>query len=90
MAKDHNASSPMEIDPVDDGPRENPDPPIAVFPQSSNPVYVTPVTNAEEATSAIDRLRSDDYSQRVLASHQLDSIARILGSERTKNVRDCL
>jgi hypothetical protein len=82
----------MEIDPIDDGPRENPDPPIAAIPPPlqllNHPTVVMPVTNAEDATAAIERLRSDDYSQRVLASHQLDSIARILGPERTKTVRN--
>jgi hypothetical protein len=84
-------ASPMEIDPVDDGPRENPEPPIYAIPPPPpeiSMVLVPPVTNAEEATIAIERLRSDDYSQRVLASHQLDSIARILGSERTRTVRE--
>jgi hypothetical protein len=83
-------ASPMEIDPVDDGPRENPEPPIYAIPLPlpTSMVLVPPVTNAEEATIAIERLRSDDYSQRVLASHQLDSIARILGTERTRTVSD--
>lgn len=76
---------PMDIDPVDGGPRPA-SVPIPAYPVVTAPV-VAPVTNADEATAAIEKLRSDDDAQRVAASHQLDSIARILGKERTKNVR---
>jgi hypothetical protein len=92
----HEPDAMMDIDPVDDGPRGNPEPPIAAVPSLSPSFYdattaslVPPVANAAEANAALEMLKHNngDYSQRVLASHQFDSIARIIGPERTRSVR---
>jgi hypothetical protein len=95
----HEPDAMMEIDPVDDGPRGNPEPPIAAVPSLSPMSFydasittaslVPPVANAAEANAALEMLKHNngDYSQRVLASHQFDSIARIIGPERTRSVR---
>jgi hypothetical protein len=87
-----NSSTPMDVDPIDGGPRPvtgikpsavptRPSPPTALA------LMVPPGTSTEEeARQAIEMLRSDDLSARVLAAHRLDSVAAVLGEERTREV----
>ena len=78
-------NDPMDVDPIDDGPamRSTPVPtlPTALILSDNS------VLNEQEAKTAIEMLKSDDLSNRVAAAHRLDSIANILGPERTRNVR---
>lgn len=80
---------PQDVDPVDGGPRITAAPtPVSLTPSTS--LIVSTISTAEEAKTCIDQLRSaDDCSQRVKAAHQLDAIAKLLGPERTKEVRSC-
>jgi hypothetical protein len=82
----------MDIDPVDDGPRDisripvkgrgSSGPPIAAG--TGGPAHE--ISKEEEARQAIDMLRGDDTSQRVSAASRLQSIAAVLGPERTRGV----
>lgn len=84
----------MDIDPIDDGPREvSKAPPLAVTPSSTaltsggstaGPMHVS---EEEEARQAIDMLRGDDVSGRVAAANRLEAVASALGAERTREVR---
>lgn len=83
---------PMDIDPIDDGPKE-----VAprggmvpMTPDGAMSVPVAPVSKEEEARQAIDMLRGDDVSQRVAAASRLESVATVLGEERTRNVSSLL
>jgi serine/threonine-protein phosphatase 2A regulatory subunit A len=83
-------AQPMDIDPVDDGPVPLPSPVAAPVPTRSatSPTSVPPaITKEEEARQAIEMMRSEDLSARVLAAHRLDEIAAVLGPERTREVR---
>lgn len=83
----------MDIDPIDDGPREvSKAPPLAAIPSST---ALTPggstaapmhVSEEEEARQAIDMLRGDDVSGRVAAANRLEAVASALGKERTREV----
>mmetsp|Transcript_11423 Transcript_11423/g.12707 ORF Transcript_11423/g.12707 Transcript_11423/m.12707 type:complete len:607 (-) Transcript_11423:318-2138(-) len=42
------------------------------------------LSEEEEARQAIDKLRGEDLSARIEAAHQLESVARTLGEERTR------
>ena len=92
-----------DIDPVDGGPslKLSP-PPLRGYPTSPNivPNATSPTSAAnknlspeEEARQAIDVLRgqtsnSDDVASRVAAASRLDAVAKVLGEERTRNVRE--
>jgi hypothetical protein len=76
-------SSPMDVDPIDHGLREAPKPV-----QMSSPT--APLSEEEEARQAIDMLRGDDISARVAAANRLESVATVLGQERTREVCLCL
>ena len=84
----------MDIDPIDDGPRDvSKAPPLAASssstPLASSDSAVTPmhVSEEEEARQAIDMLRGDDISGRVAAANRLEAVASALGVERTREVR---
>lgn len=90
---------PMDVDPVDDGPRRVVTPPIPVVagfmssPSSFSPGVLqlaSPeamvVTTEQDAKQCLDWLRSEDLSLRVPAAHRLDAVARWLGPERTRSV----
>lgn len=84
----------MEIDPVDDGPKPSPSPPLMMSPVSNTLALAVAntaasaqtMTKEEEAKQAIDQLRGDDVSNRVASAHRLDAIASVLGPERTREV----
>lgn len=44
------------------------------------------ITKEEEARQAIDMLHGDDVGNRVAAAHRLESVAAVLGPERTREV----
>ena len=85
---------PMDVDPVDDGPRRVVTPPIPVVAgfmsspgvlQLASPEAMV-VTTEQDAKQCLDWLRSEDLSLRVPAAHRLDAVARWLGPERTRSV----
>ena len=90
---------PMDVDPVDDGPRRV-TPPVPVVagdysfmssPSSPGVLQLASpeamvVTTEQDAKQCLDWLRSEDLSQRVAAAHRLDAVARWLGPERTRRV----
>ncbi len=84
-------AGPMDIDPVDDGPREVS---RGIVPLTSStdstamPSHVPTheISKEEEARQAIEMLRGDDVSQRVAAASRLESVASVLGEERTRDV----
>lgn len=86
----------MDIDPVDDGPREVsrgivPMSPAAMPPppaDASGPA--NEISKEEEARQAIEMLRGDDVSQRVAAACRLQAVASVLGPERTREVSKML
>ncbi|CAJ1942760.1 unnamed protein product [Cylindrotheca closterium] len=74
--------APMDVDPVDDGPRHM----TAPLPMTPTPA-TAPADNMskeEEARHSIEMLRGDDVSARVAAASRLESIASVLGEERTR------
>jgi len=81
-------SGPMDIDPVDDGPRDistsHKRPASGPPPGINGPAHE--ISKEEEARQAIGMLRGDDTSQRVAAASRLKSIASVLGPERTREV----
>lgn len=87
ITKDNNKmdAAPMEVDPVDDGPRHM----AAPLPMTPTPTTTLPAENMskeEEARHAIEMLRGDDVSARVAAASRLESVASVLGEERTRQV----
>jgi len=92
------ATEPMDVDPIDDGPSSKSPPPIPQYGRSSSynntmaaiVDYQTdrPVTE-EEAARCLDSLRSPDMAHRVAAAHRLDAVAAVLGPERTRSVSLC-
>jgi hypothetical protein len=87
----------MDIDPVDGGPKEMKRPPPArsttpgsVNSSSSSRSTLIPmhVSEEEEARQAIEMLRGDDVSARVAAANRLESVATVLGEQRTREVSD--
>jgi len=87
------SSGPMDIDPIDDGPREVSTQGIVPLTGSTSGVVSTftpaaghEISKEEEARQAIDMLRGEDVSQRVAAASRLESVAAVLGEERTRNV----
>jgi hypothetical protein len=71
----------MDIDPVDDGPKQAAK--SHAMTTSSAPVHIS---EEEEARQAIEMLRGDDVSARVAAASRLESVAKTLGEERTREV----
>ena len=79
------APQPMEIDPIDDGPKVvvAPPPPEVVAPRVTKELVIS---QEDEARQAIDMLRGDDVSDRVAAANRLEAVAAALGQERTREV----
>lgn len=44
------------------------------------------ISAEEEARQAIEMLRGDDVSERIAAANKIDSVAKTLGDERTREV----
>lgn len=79
----------MDIDPIDDGPRPLSSPVGGASERISSAQIValpTTISKEEDARKAIEMLRSEDSTARVSAAHRLDSIASVLGPERTRDV----
>eukprot|EP00980_Cylindrotheca_fusiformis_P000612 scaffold154_cov129-Cylindrotheca_fusiformis.AAC.29 len=74
--------APMEVDPVDDGPRHMAKQPPPMMTNLAPPEHLS---EEEEARQAIDMLRGDDVSARVAAASKLESVATVLGQERTRD-----
>jgi len=95
------SSQPMEIDPVDDGPKQpmamniedsTPPPPLgaatapAVTAAAAAAALPASTAGPEDARQAIEMLRGDDVAERVAAATRLESVANALGEERTREV----
>jgi hypothetical protein len=83
---------PMDIDPIDGGPKDVKPPPSLTAAASSNNNSTTnlmQVSEEEEARQAIEMLRGDDVSARVAAANRLEAVASVLGEQRTRDVRCC-
>ena len=80
--------SPMDVDPIDDGPKEvSPIPMDTITSPSSvtsQPEQLQHLSKEEEARQAIDMLRGEDVAARVAAANKLESVATVLGEERTR------
>ncbi len=83
------APQPMDIDPIDDGPRSLSSPNGNSSDRTNNFQVITlpaTISKEEDARKAIEMLRGEDSTARVSAAHRLDSIASVLGPERTRDV----
>ena len=80
---------PMDFDPIDDGPIQKnfPNNPPPASPNVSSIGNNHNVNAVEDPKNAVQMLRSDDLSNRVAAAHKLDTIAKALGEQRTREVR---
>ena len=87
---------PMDIDPIDGGPKEIVKPVPAAANSSNNALtnftnsqglFPLQVSEEEEARQAIEMLRGDDVAARVAAASRLESVATVLGEQRTRVVR---
>ena len=84
-------TEPMDVDPIDDGPRHR-SAPLPMTPPTLAMVPAENMSKEEEARHAIEMLRGEDVSARVAAASRLESVASVLGEERTRQVRyenDC-
>jgi hypothetical protein len=86
------AMDPMDIDPIDGGPKPQPmnstkSSGYTSLPSPSTTTTTIIVGKEEDARQAIEMLRGDDVSARVAAAHRLDLVANVLGPERTRDVR---
>lgn len=82
----------MDVDPVDDGPRHMTAPPLPMTPTLATALLDNNNNNLskeEEARLSIEMLRGDDVSARVAAASRLESVASVLGEERTREVCEC-
>lgn len=80
---------PMDIDPVDGGPKATPPPPPPggnAKHNNTNSVVPMQISEEEEARQAIDMFRGDDMSARVAAANRLEAVASVLGEQRTREV----
>ena len=75
----------MEIDPIDDGPRVTGKPDVTMTPASATAAPAN-ISEEDEVRQAIDMLRGDDVSARVAAASRLESVASVLGEQRTREV----
>ena len=89
----HAPLDPMDVDPIDDGPRDMTTviPPVPSIAKSPSVLQLAApdgmvVETDQDAKQCLDWLRSEDLSQRVAAAHRLDAVARWLGPERTRRV----
>ena len=86
------AAIPMDVDPIDGGPREKGVVPMTAGSGSSALVPASgpmhEISKEEEARQAVDMLRGDDVAQRIAAASRLEAVAAVLGEERTREVSD--
>jgi hypothetical protein len=83
-----NSAVAMEIDPVDDGPKQDTSlmaGRMEVSPPQSQQIPIS-ITQEEEARKAIEMLRGEDVAERVAAASRLEAVAAALGKERTREV----
>lgn len=78
-----NEAQPMDIDPVDDGPKVIPPNPDGVVVVAKKEIVIS---EEDEARQAIDLMRGDDVAGRVAAANRLEAVAAALGPERTREV----
>ena len=81
----------MEIDPVDDGPKQDPSAMVMSHDASSPMMMVQApapmsISQEDDARQAIEMLRGDDVAERVAAATRLEGVATALGEERTREV----
>lgn len=87
---------PMDIDPIDGGPKDIQPPPTNALTASganspvaaaaSSSLVPMQISEEEDARQAIEMLRGDDVSARVAAANRLESVATVLGEKRTREV----
>lgn len=86
-------NQPMDIDPVDDGPKQDPNAMIISQTGDGGPPSPTAggqapapmsINEEDDARQAIEMLRGDDVAERVAAATRLESVAIVLGEERTR------
>lgn len=92
MSEQLNTSSAMEIDPIDDGPKQDKTTTMGSFHSdqpNSEKNQPTPMSISQEddARRSIEMLRGVDVSERVAAASRLEAVAAALGEERTREVR---
>jgi hypothetical protein len=79
-------TQPMDIDPIDGGPREIIKPSHPPSPSGNINYKKMEIAEEEEARQAIDMFRGDDVSARVAAANRLEAVASVLGEQRTREV----
>jgi hypothetical protein len=79
-------AQPMDIDPIDGGPREIIKPSHPPYPSGNINHKKMEISEEEEARQAIDMFRGDDVSARVAAANRLEVVASVLGEQRTREV----
>jgi len=79
MSDAYHLPVPMDVDPIDDGPKN-----MAAAPSSPLKHQELVILKEEEARQAIDMLRGDDVAGRVAAANKLEAVATALGQERTR------
>ena len=79
-------TQPMDIDPIDGGPREIIKPSHPPSPSGNMNYKKMEIAEEEEARQAIDMFRGDDVSARVAAANRLEAVATVLGEQRTREV----
>lgn len=91
---------PMDIDPIDGGPKDIQPPPTnaltasganspvaaAAAAAASSSLVPMQISEEEDARQAIEMLRGDDVSARVAAANRLESVSTVLGEQRTREV----
>jgi hypothetical protein len=84
---------PMEVDPIDGGPvqkthnNSSTTLNLSLREQLVSAASSNGSSGIDDPKKAVEMLRSDDVSNRVAAAHKLDTIAKALGHQRTREVR---
>ena len=76
----------MDVDPIDGGPKPPASPSNVMGAGRTTHVIPATMSKEEEARQAIEMLHHNDVANRVAAANRLDSVALVLGEERTRNV----
>lgn len=80
------SQQPMDIDPIDGGPKEVKGSPPPPPPGKHAVVVPMQISEEEEARQMIELFRGDDMAARVKAANRLEAIASVLGEQRTREV----